>query len=247
MLTIYLKPVLPALAAQVEAFLQLRAAALGRRGAPHAAATRIGDYKHLMQRVDAKQLDALFEPPAAPDAAAPSLPGGEAVAADDRHRRLREDRPAHREDRRLPSRSRARTKLLRLTLDVGEGRTRNVFSGIAVGLQARAAGRQAHGAGRQPGAAQDEVRRQRRHGAGRQPRRREGASGAPRARALAGRGAGHARALSRAAEPRPAARHRAASRRSGILLAARSCRSPLRRRPVHTERFSDRAASAGPA
>jgi methionyl-tRNA synthetase len=33
-------------------------------------------------------------------------------------------------------------KLLRLTLDVGEGRTRNVFSGIKTRLQARGPGRQ---------------------------------------------------------------------------------------------------------
>ena len=61
-LTIYLKPVLPALAVQVEAFLQVpplnfadAARALG--------AHRIGEFKHLMQRIDAKLLDALFEPP----------------------------------------------------------------------------------------------------------------------------------------------------------------------------------------
>src|SRR5206468_2130717 len=62
LLTIYLKPVLPALAAQVEAFLRiapLRFADAQRSLGEHT----IGEYKHLMQRVDAKQLDALFEPP----------------------------------------------------------------------------------------------------------------------------------------------------------------------------------------
>ncbi|MES1162651.1 MAG: methionine--tRNA ligase, partial [Rhizobacter sp.] len=79
LLTIYLRPVLPALAAQVEAFLgcaPLLSADAGRLlGAGHA----INDYKHLMQRVDAKQLDQLFEPPAgeapAPAEKAVVLPG----------------------------------------------------------------------------------------------------------------------------------------------------------------------------
>jgi methionyl-tRNA synthetase len=67
LLTIYLKPVLPALAAQVEAFLKVRPLDFCQCRTPcWARATRIGDYKHLMQRVDVKQLDALFEPPARP-------------------------------------------------------------------------------------------------------------------------------------------------------------------------------------
>ncbi len=37
----------------------------------------IGDYKHLMQRVDVKQLDALFEAPAQAEAA-PATPNGSA-------------------------------------------------------------------------------------------------------------------------------------------------------------------------
>jgi methionyl-tRNA synthetase len=124
-LTIYLKPVLPALAVQVEAFLQvppLNFADAARALGSH----RIGDYKHLMQRVDAKLLDALFEPPEAP---APT-PGGEPLAAeigiDDFAKvDLRIARIVAAE------RVEGSTKLLRLTLDVGEGRTRNVFSGIA--------------------------------------------------------------------------------------------------------------------
>jgi methionyl-tRNA synthetase len=63
-LTILLKPVLPVLATQVEAFLKVEpfdfASAQTMLGQGHV----IGEYKHLMQRVDAKQLEALFEPPA---------------------------------------------------------------------------------------------------------------------------------------------------------------------------------------
>ena len=132
-LTIYLKPVLPALAAKVEAFLQvppLAFADVQRSMGAH----RIGPYQHLMQRVDPKLLDALFEPP---PAAAPPAPGGEPLAAeigiDDFAKvdlRIAKIVAAERVE--------GSTKLLCLTLDAGEGpdpqgrpRYRNVFSGIA--------------------------------------------------------------------------------------------------------------------
>ncbi|HWI09828.1 MAG TPA: methionine--tRNA ligase [Burkholderiaceae bacterium] len=125
LLTIYLKPVLPALAAQVEAFLRiepLRFADATRALGGHT----IGAYTHLLQRVDAKQLDALLEP----EVAEVPPPGGEALAAeikvDDFAKiDLRIARIEHCEA------VEGSTKLLRLTLDVGEGRMRNVFSGIA--------------------------------------------------------------------------------------------------------------------
>ena len=88
-----------------------------------------------MQRVDMKQVDALFEPPAdraltSPLPAGEGGPGGEAIAPSISDRRLHQDRPAHREDRGCKA-VEGSTKLLQLTLDVGEGRHRNVFSGIA--------------------------------------------------------------------------------------------------------------------
>ena len=126
-LTIYLKPILPALAAQVEAFLRVQPLdfavaqrALGRH--------RIGAYQHLMQRVDPDKLDKLFEAPAVPEAAA-SAPGGEPLAAqigiDDFVKiDLRIARIV------LAEAVPGSDKLLKLTLDVGEGRDRTVFSGI---------------------------------------------------------------------------------------------------------------------
>jgi methionyl-tRNA synthetase len=144
LLSLQLKPVLPALATQVEAFLNVApftfAQAQSLLGAGHA----IHAYQHLMQRVDVKQLEALFEPPADksgsdPDSAqqnsgsdpdVSALPGGEAIAPvisiddfakiDLRIAQIVNCEPVE-----------GSTKLLRLTLDVGEGRTRNVFSGIA--------------------------------------------------------------------------------------------------------------------
>ncbi|WP_119966537.1 methionine--tRNA ligase [Simplicispira lacusdiani] len=138
LLTILLKPVLPALAAQVEAFLKVEpftfASAQAMLGKGHV----IGEYKHLMQRVDVKQLDALFEPPAqaqqAPEAPETVAPGGEELAPtitiDDFAKiDLRIAQIVNCEA------VEGSTKLLRLTLDVGEGRTRNVFSGIASSYQ----------------------------------------------------------------------------------------------------------------
>jgi methionyl-tRNA synthetase len=125
-LTIYLKPVLPALAAKVEAFLQvppLQWADAQRSMGAHT----VGAWQHLMQRVDPAQVEALFESPAAP--AAPQ-PGGEAIApeiavGDFAKIDLRIARIVAAEA------VEGSTKLLRLTLDVGEGRYRTVFGGIA--------------------------------------------------------------------------------------------------------------------
>ncbi len=127
-LTVYLKPVLPALAAQVEAFLKVAPLQWvdAQRSLGHHA---IGEYKHLMQRVDPVKLEQLFDapPPVAPEEA---LPGGEAIAA-----QVNADE-FFKVDLRIARIVKAEsvegsTKLLRLTLDLGEGRTRNVFSGIA--------------------------------------------------------------------------------------------------------------------
>ncbi|NMM10419.1 MAG: methionine--tRNA ligase [Polaromonas sp.] len=97
---------------------------------------KVSPYQHLMQRVDIKQLDALFEPPAqaefeqeVTDSIA-TLPGGEAIAPtitiDDFSKiDLRIAKIVNCEA------VEGSTKLLRLTLDAGEGKMRNVFSGIA--------------------------------------------------------------------------------------------------------------------
>jgi methionyl-tRNA synthetase len=133
-LSAMLKPVLPQLATQVEAFLHIGALDFHNAAQPLGPGHAIGDYKHLMQRVDAKMLDALFEPPAEaasePAASTDAVPGGEPIAPT-----ITIDDFAQ-VDLRIAlivncEAVEGSTKLLRLTLDVGEGRTRNVFSGIA--------------------------------------------------------------------------------------------------------------------
>ncbi|MFX1680708.1 methionine--tRNA ligase [Mitsuaria sp. CC2] len=129
LLSIYLKPVLPALVAKVESFLQV--APMSFVDAERAlGAHKIGGYEHLMQRVDPKLLEALFEPPAPPKV----VPGGEDLAPE-----IKIDDFA-KVDLRIAKIVKAELvdgsdKLLRLTLDVGEGRLRNVFSGIRSAYQ----------------------------------------------------------------------------------------------------------------
>jgi methionyl-tRNA synthetase len=141
-LTIYLKPVLPKLATQVESLLNIAPLQWADVNSPLPHGHRVNAYSHLMTRVDAKMLDALFD---APEIAAvsslttqpssrPSPSQGEGenggaiapeIKLDDfakidlRIAKIVNCEPVEGSD-----------KLLRLTLDVGEGKTRNVFSGI---------------------------------------------------------------------------------------------------------------------
>ena len=152
LLSTMLKPVLPQLAAQVESFLKIEPMTFSNATKPLGAGHVIGNYAHLMQRVDEKMLDALFEAPdklgsdtdfpkgnsgsdpnlsvSDPNLLALGRPGGEDIAPvisiddfakiDLRIALIVNCEPVE-----------GSTKLLRLTLDVGEGRMRNVFSGIA--------------------------------------------------------------------------------------------------------------------
>ena len=147
-LSAMLKPVLPQLAMQVETFLQIAPMTFSNAANPLGAGHTIGNYTHLMQRVDEKMLDALFvdeldklgsdtdfprgNSVSDPNLSDPnsSIPGGEAIAGSitiDDFAKI---------DLRIAlivecEQVEGSTKLLRLTLDVGEGRTRQVFSGIA--------------------------------------------------------------------------------------------------------------------
>ena len=132
LLTLFLKPVLPATAERVESFLSIDPLLWSSVATPLSSEHPIQAFKHLMQRVDMeKQLDRLLPnvPVVAEPVAVPKLPGGEAVAEEctiDDFTKI---------DLRVAKivecdEVEGSTKLLRLTLDLGEGRTRNVFSGI---------------------------------------------------------------------------------------------------------------------
>jgi methionyl-tRNA synthetase len=125
-LTACLKPVLPELAQHAEAFLQCNPLDWANAAVPLGEGHTVGEYKHLMQRVDMKQVDALFEAPEETKV----VPGGEELAPEikiDDFAKI-DLRIAKIVDCKAVEGS---TKLLQLTLDAGEGRMRNVFSGIA--------------------------------------------------------------------------------------------------------------------
>jgi len=114
-LTVWLKPVLPELAARAEAFLNCGPLAWSTRPPE---LKQIRPYQHLMHRVEEKQLDALFEP------AEEGKPVENTISIDDFNKLdLRVARIARAEH------VEGADKLLKLTLDVGDG-MRTVFAGI---------------------------------------------------------------------------------------------------------------------
>jgi methionyl-tRNA synthetase len=169
-ITIYLKPVMPALAGKVENFLKSGSLTLESALVSLVLGHQIGDYQHLMQRVDSKQLEALFGPPAG-EIYAPTAPEKIADTGTGTPSPLRSSsgRGGNTGDGATPGGGdnaptitiddfakidlrialivnceavEGSTKLLRLTLDAGEGPDlqgrpilRNVFSGIASAYQ----------------------------------------------------------------------------------------------------------------
>jgi methionyl-tRNA synthetase len=142
LLTIYLKPVMPEVAANVESFLGVPPLAWQDAGTLLPAGHAIQPYRHLMTRIDPKQVQALFDVESAPAAPAPQKHAEhqERVAA-----KAAESAPAAapgtisiddfaKLDLRVAKIVAADAvegadKLLKLTLDVG-GSARTVFAGI---------------------------------------------------------------------------------------------------------------------
>lgn len=137
LLAIYLKPILPATVARIEAFLNIEPLTWHAIDSQLSSAKPIQPYSHLMTRVDKKQVDALVEanrqslqattdaPVATANGATAIEPMADTITIDD----------FAKIDLRVAKivacqRVEGSNKLLQLTLDVGEGKTRNVFSGI---------------------------------------------------------------------------------------------------------------------
>jgi methionyl-tRNA synthetase len=139
LLTVYLKPVLPSLAAAVESFLGVPPLGWHDAGSCLPAGHRINPYRHVMTRIDPKQVQALFDADAPPPAPAPQ-----------KHAELQERVAAKAADAaaagtisiddfaKLDLRVakivaadavEGADKLLKLTVDLG-GETRTLFAGI---------------------------------------------------------------------------------------------------------------------
>jgi methionyl-tRNA synthetase len=126
LLTIYLKPVLPHLSGQAERFLNVPALQWTDARAVLGEGHRIEEYRHLLGRVEQKQLDQLFDIAPAPQAPVPAKEPqvNDAITIDDFNKLdLRVARIARAE------RVEGADKLLKLTLDMG-GTQRTVFAGI---------------------------------------------------------------------------------------------------------------------
>jgi methionyl-tRNA synthetase len=154
-LVLLLAPVLPATAEKVRGFMNLPATDWAALASPLPEGHQINAYQHLLTRVDPKQLDALFdlaptEAPAAATKVAAAKPaaksGGPGAAVQASASASTSDNGLisiddfTRVDLRIALIVAAEAvegsdKLLRLTLDVGEGQLRNVFSGIKAWYQ----------------------------------------------------------------------------------------------------------------
>jgi methionyl-tRNA synthetase len=163
-LSLLLAPVMPEMAERVRGFMNLPAADWAALATPLPEGHRINAYQHLMTRVDPKQLDALFEAPAAAQAAVPNAPAAAAVSTASSSAAASPKNPkagAGSASAGAPGPASANAtggetidiqtfaqvdlriakivsaehvagsdKLLKLSLDLGEGQLRTVFSGI---------------------------------------------------------------------------------------------------------------------
>ncbi|HSA89405.1 MAG TPA: methionine--tRNA ligase [Burkholderiales bacterium] len=124
LLTIFLKPVLPTLAREVEKFLGVGALAWSDAGTLLPEGHPIRPYQHLMSRVEARQLEQLFdshsekEPAQKAEAVVPEITIEEFNKLDLRVARIARAEPVEGADR-----------LVKLTLELGDA-TRTVFAGI---------------------------------------------------------------------------------------------------------------------
>ncbi|MFD1557939.1 methionine--tRNA ligase [Paraburkholderia silviterrae] len=148
LLSLALKPVLPTLAEGVEQFFAIAPLTWADAGTALSSQQPINAYKHLMTRVDPKQVEALL---AANRDSLQATEAPAAAAAADASKKSKASKEAKKAEPETPevisiddfakidlrvalivdcNIVEGSDKLLQLTLDVGEGRTRNVFSGI---------------------------------------------------------------------------------------------------------------------
>jgi methionyl-tRNA synthetase len=139
LLTLYLKPVLPKLAADVEAFFNIAPLTWQDAQALLPAGHAINPYQHLMTRIDTKQVEAMIE-----ENKATLIPAAEHSPARHAEKQTHEIQPIAETigiddfakiDLRIAKIVNAEhiegaEKLLKLTLDIGEENPRTVFAGI---------------------------------------------------------------------------------------------------------------------
>lgn len=134
LITIYLKPVLPELAEKIEKFLNIPELDWNAVNTPFETGHQINQYEHLITRIDPKAIAAMIEDnksnlekTVTPDATttAAESPQNDYIKIDDFTKvdlRIAKIVTAEHVE--------GADKLLKLTLDIGEGNTRQVFAGI---------------------------------------------------------------------------------------------------------------------
>jgi len=148
LLTLYLKPILPQLAGQIETFLGTAPMGWHSVSAGLPAGHVIQSYAHLITRIDPKQIEAMIEankeslqPATQPHSQTrhaehqqnEAKPAGEVKhAGEDSHISIDDFTKVDLRIARIVKASHVEgaEKLLQLTLDIGEEKTRNVFAGI---------------------------------------------------------------------------------------------------------------------
>ncbi|WP_133650770.1 methionine--tRNA ligase [Paraburkholderia flava] len=147
LLSLALKPVLPNVAQAAEAFLGIEPQKWTDANVPLSSQRPINAYRHLMTRVDPKQIDALIaanRESLQAEGGAPAVAAAATAAAGTKSKPAKKDEEAPgtisiddfaKVDLRIAKIVDCRAvegsdKLLQLTLDIGEEKTRNVFSGI---------------------------------------------------------------------------------------------------------------------
>jgi methionyl-tRNA synthetase len=132
LLTLYLKPVLPDMAKQIEAFLNIEPLTWSHVDQSLQSGHQIKEYSHLITRLDVKTIDAMVEAnkqtmqPQAVNQKEPSVnTDNSSISIDDFTKvDLRIAKITHAEH------VEGAEKLLKLTLDIGEEKPRQVFAGI---------------------------------------------------------------------------------------------------------------------
>ena len=132
LLTLYLKPVLPELAVQVEAFLDISSLTWNSLNDSFKDGHAIKEYSHLITRIDGKHIEAMVEANKESLQQAAATPV-KAEATEDAHYISIDD--FTKVDLRIAKIVNAEhvegaEKLLKLTLDIGEANPRQVFAGI---------------------------------------------------------------------------------------------------------------------
>ena len=134
LITIYLKPVLPELAEKIEKFLNISELSWGSVNTPFESGHQINQYEHLITRIDPKAIAAMIEDNKTNlEKTVTSVATTKAIeASKDEYITIDDFTKVDLRIAKIVAAEHVEgaDKLLKLTLDIGEANTRQVFAGI---------------------------------------------------------------------------------------------------------------------